>query len=57
MEDCKYKKLFPLTNKIHCFSYCKSKRKDGLHWAHYPYCEDNACPLKHPELLEGAELQ
>ena len=57
-RTCRYQKFFPHdNNKMHCFAYCKSKRKDGLYWAHYPYCEDKNCPLAHPELLEGAKLK
>ena len=40
-----------------CKAYSKSKRPDGLHWAHYPECKSENCPLKHPELLKGAILK
>lgn len=40
-----------------CNAYAESERKDGLHWSHYPECKERNCPLKHPELLEGAKLK
>jgi len=62
MENCKYEMPFPdkpppFDGKIHCDAYSESKRKDGLHWAHYPECKEENCPLIHPELLEGAVLE
>lgn len=40
-----------------CGAYSKSKRPDGLHWAHYPNCCPSDCPREHPELLVGAVLE
>lgn len=40
-----------------CKAYAESKRHDDLCWAHYPECNNENCPLKHPELLEGAVLK
>lgn len=59
MESCKYELFFPkpLDGKIHCDAYSQSKRKDGRHWAHYPECASENCPLKHPELLGDAVLE
>lgn len=52
---CEYS--FEISNiGICCGAYGESKRPDGRHWAHYPFCEENDCPLIHPDLLEGAEL-
>lgn len=53
---CKYQLNFPSDRSTHCMAYSWSKRPDGLHWAHYPCCEDSNCPIQHPELLEGAVL-
>lgn len=38
-----------------CMLYSKTKRADGLHWAHYPECEPENCPKLHPELLDDAK--
>ena len=57
MENCKYKSFFPLDCADHCTEYSKSKRPDGKHWAHYPKCSTESCPLVHTELLEGAILE
>lgn len=40
-----------------CEAYYKSKRNDGKEWMHFPLCSEENCPLKHPELLEGATLE
>jgi len=53
---CKYKMSHP-EGKILCEAYHKSERSDGLNWCHFPICSDENCPLKHPELLEGAILK
>ena len=64
MDDCKYKLVIPsdvieLTGYKGplCKAYSKSKRPDGRHWAHYPECKMENCPLQHPELLNGATLE
>ena len=57
MDNCKYELIFPNDGIVHCDAYSQSKRPDGYYWAHYPYCKDENCPLKHPDLLEGAILQ
>lgn len=56
METCKYNLDIPGVGMC-CDAYSQSKRKDGLHWAHYPFCATENCPLKHPELLESAILE
>lgn len=33
-----------------CMLYSKFKI-DGRHWANYPDCKEENCPLMHPELL------
>jgi len=53
--NCKYTLYHP--NGHLCGAYNKSKRKDGKLWAHYPECKLENCPLRHPELLEGAILE
>jgi len=52
---CEYSFEIPKIG-ICCGAYGESKRPDGRHWAHYPFCEEKDCPLIHPELLDGAEL-
>ena len=42
---------------ICCKAYYLSKRQDERVWCHFPDCSNKNCPLMHPELLEGAELQ
>ena len=54
---CKYEQIFPQDELKHCMAYSKSKRKDNLFWGHYPICCDEKCPLKNPDLLEGAVLE
>ena len=55
-NTCKYELYIPDVG-ICCAAYSRSKRKDGLEWMHFPKCMDEKCPLKHPELLEGAILE
>ena len=52
---CKYSLEIPNVG-ICCGVYSKSKRPDGLYWAHYPICKIENCPLANLDLLEGAEL-
>lgn len=45
---------------ICCQAYSKSKptsENRWRHWAHYPKCKEENCPLKHPELLQGRTLE
>jgi hypothetical protein len=61
-ENCRYCMEIPMLKHpmhmvIHCGAYSVSKRKDGLHWGHYPACKPENCPVIHPELLEGAILE
>ena len=53
---CKYIQIFHNDKACRCMAYSKSERKDGLFWAHFPICCDENCPLKNPDLLEGAVL-
>ena len=53
MKQCKYAIEFPGMG-LHCMVYSFSKRSDNKWWAHFPECSEEKCPLKHPELLEGA---
>ena len=62
MENCKYSMEIPeikhpMHCAIHCGAYSQSKRKDGLHWGHYPKCAIENCPVVHPELLGDAVLE
>lgn len=34
-----------------CMYYSKVIRTDHKHWAHYPECTNENCPLVHPDLL------
>lgn len=56
MKDCKYNILIPNAG-ICCQAYYKSIRPDGKGWMHFPACDEQNCPLMHPELLEGAILE
>ena len=53
MKKCKYAIEFP-NIELRCMVYSHSKRFDNKFWAHFPDCSDEKCPLKYPELLEGA---
>lgn len=55
MIKCEHKFNIPGIGRC-CQAYSRSKRPDGLYWGHYPFCTDENCPLKHPELLNGAVL-
>ena len=60
MNNCKYEWEWPKPphdGKVHCNAYSHSKRKDGRHWAHFPECKEENCPLIHPELLGDAVLE
>lgn len=52
MKNCHYTFDIPNIGTC-CGAYSQSKRKDGKHWAHYPECASENCPLLHPELLLG----
>lgn len=54
--SCKYNLEIPNVG-LCCEAYYKSKRNDGLEWMHFPFCSEKNCPLKHPELLQGATLK
>ena len=56
MEECKYQLDIPKIGEC-CEAYYKSKRNDGKEWMHFPFCSEENCPLKHPELLEGATIE
>ena len=54
-QGCEYHFEIP-TVGLCCDAYSQSVRKDGKHWANWPFCCEEACPMVHPELLEGAVL-
>lgn len=58
MEDCKHCMEIPtLTKPVHLNTHCGLYSKHtikGKHWAHYPKCNVDNCPLVHPELLGDA---
>jgi len=62
VDKCQYyvnmDKISNGKNKVKslCMAYCQSKRSDGLHWANYPECKEENCPLKHPELLKDGDV-
>jgi hypothetical protein len=56
VKGCRYSLEIP-TVGLCCEAYYLSKRKDGKEWMHFPFCSEENCPLKHPELLEGATLE
>lgn len=59
VEPCDY--YFPIPRAgMCCKAYSESKptsENRWQHWAHYPECKEENCPLKHPELLEGRTLE
>ena len=55
-KHCKYCTYLTYTGYCHCSAYSKSKHPSGKWWAHFPKCRGTNCPLKHPELLDGAKL-
>lgn len=55
--DCEYKFKGTRNNEYWCKAYNMSKRPDDNIWCHFPICSDKNCPLKHPELLEGATFK
>lgn len=59
IELCRYQ-LAIRNVGLCCEAYYKSKPpKAGMwrNWFHFPFCSEENCPLKHPELLEGATLE
>ena len=55
MKKCIYKHELPVSGDW-CWAYWSSDRPDGRLWCHWPICSKENCPIKHPELLEGAKL-
>ena len=59
VEVCEY--FFPIPNVgVCCKAYSESKPSSTnkwRHWAHYPSCTEENCPLKRAELLEGRILK
>ena len=56
MDNCKHHLEIPTIGTC-CDAYSKAKRPDGKHWAHYPECKSENCPLLNPGLLENAQLE
>lgn len=59
VKTCQYFFVIP-KHGICCGAYSESKptkENRWRHWAHYPDCKEENCPLKHPELLEGRILE
>lgn len=57
--QCKYHLEIP-TVGLCCEAYYLSKGYKGCQersWFHFPFCSEENCPLKHPELLKGATLE
>lgn len=58
VKSCQYFFVIPKVG-ICCGAYSESKptkENKWKHWAHYPECTEDNCPLKHPELLNGRTL-
>lgn len=58
VKSCQYFFVIPKVG-VCCGAYSESKptkENKWRHWAHYPECTEENCPLKHPELLEGRTL-
>ena len=56
MKECVYNIELPGSG-VCCNAYSQSERPDKKWWAHWPDCSEDNCPLKRPELLEGAILK
>ena len=56
MYYCGYTLPFP-DETIHCSAYSYAKYPNGISYCHYPMCDDEHCPIKHPELLNGGVLK
>ena len=59
IKTCQYFFNIPKVG-VCCGAYSASKpTKENRyrHWANYPTCTEENCPLKHPELLEGRILE
>ena len=59
VKGCKYHLQIP-TVGLCCEAYYLSKGYRGCQqrcWMHFPFCAEHNCPLKHPELLNGATLE
>lgn len=59
IKTCQYFFTIPRVG-ICCKAYSDSKptnKNRWKHWANYPECTEENCPLKHPELLNGRTLE
>lgn len=54
MDNCNYKYNLPGVGKC-CHKYYETEREDGKIWTHFPLCEEENCPIIHPELLSAAK--
>lgn len=36
-----------------CGAYFDNSKNSNRAYLHFPYCAENICPFKHPELLDG----
>lgn len=51
---------FPIPSIGMCCGYYSNTVDEygyGRGWAHYPFCTEENCPIKHPELLRGRKLK
>lgn len=59
VKPCDYYFTIPKVG-VCCKAYSESKptsENTWRHWAHYPDCTEENCPLMHPELLKGRKLE
>lgn len=56
-NHCEYHLEIPRVG-LCCEAYYQSKNANGnkYSWFNFPFCAEENCPLKHPELLEGRTL-
>lgn len=56
-ESCAYHMEIPGVG-LCCEAYYLSKLPNGKqsYYAHFPFCAEANCPIKHPELLKGRIL-
>ena len=55
-KACRYQTTIPAVG-LCCGAYYASTTPDKRKWMHFPFCDELYCPLRHPELLDGATLE
>ena len=57
-DKCKYFMELPVSlhQAAMCRAYSVARMNNGKMWGYFPVCNEEHCPLKHPELLNGGTL-